>query len=83
MNRQEAVLLLKEIMTECESFHYAKVVSIEHGKGSDSWELRVFWVPHPSEIECLEKIVVKHSVEMVTSNGRSVFGSKKQIHSSL
>ena len=83
MNRQEAILLLKEIWADCESFHCAQTVSIEHVEGSDSWELRVFWVPHPSEIECLEKIVAKHSIEMVTSKGRSVFGSKKQIRSPL
>jgi hypothetical protein len=65
--------LLKEIMTECESFHTATAVSIEHNKANGSWELRVSWAPHPSENECLEKIVAKHSLEMITTNERTVF----------
>lgn len=76
-NRQEAVFLLKEIMAVCESFQFAQAVSIEHGKGSDGWELRVSWVPHPSETRCLEKIAANHRVEVVNVNGRSVFRSIK------
>ena len=75
MNRQEAVLLLKEIMADCESFQTAKAVSIEHNKDKNSWELHVYWAPNPLETECLNKIVAKHSLETATTNERTVFRS--------
>ena len=77
MNRQETVSLLKEIISICGSFYDAKAVSIQNGGNGDSWELHVYWVPNPSEIDCLEKIIDRHILEMVTVNGRSVFRSKK------
>jgi hypothetical protein len=79
MNRQETVSLLKEIISVCGSFYDARAVSIQNDENGDNWELHVYWVPNPSEIECLEKIIAKHILEMVTINGRSVFRSKKQI----
>jgi len=75
MNRQEAVSILKEMMAVCGSFRDAQVVSIGRNKANDGWELRVNCVPHPSEIACLEKIVDEHSLEMFTSNGKTVFRS--------
>jgi hypothetical protein len=77
MNRQEAVLLLKEIVSVCGSFNNAQVVSIDNNPKSNSWELQVNYVPHPSEIACLEKIVANHTLEMVNINGRFIFRSKK------
>jgi hypothetical protein len=77
MNRQEAVLLLKEMISVCGSFNDAQAVSIEYNKKSNGWELQVKCVPPASEIECLEKIVANHGLEMVTINGCSVFQSKK------
>jgi hypothetical protein len=68
-------LLLKEIMTDCKSFHSAQAVSIERNKMKDSWELHVNWAPLYAEIECLERIVAKHGLEMVTTNERTVFRS--------
>ncbi len=76
MDRLGAVSLLKEIMADCESFRSAKAVSIAHNRASDSWELNISWAPHPSETACLEKIVMKHDLEMLTSNERTVFRSK-------
>lgn len=77
MNRQETVSLLKEIIAVCGSFYDARAVSIQIDKNSDSWELQVNWVPNPSEAECLQKILAKHILEMVTINGYCVFRSKK------
>jgi hypothetical protein len=74
---QEAILLLKEIVSVCGSFNNAQVVSIDNNQKSNSWELQVNYVPNPSEIECLEKIVASHILEMVNVNGRFVFRSKK------
>lgn len=65
-------------MADCESFRSAKAVSIEYNKANKSWELNISWTPHPSENECLEKIVTKHSLEMVTSGERTVFRSKSK-----
>ena len=81
MNRRETVSLLKEIMAVCGSFYDARAVSIQNGENSDNWELHVSWVPNPSETECLQKILSEHILEMVTSTGRSVFRSRKQIQS--
>ena len=80
LNRQEAVLLLKELASICGSFYDALSVSIEKSKENTGWELRINCLPNPSEVECIEKILAKHSYEMVNVNGHCVFRSKKQIH---
>lgn len=61
----------------CGSFSDARAVSVKNCGNSDSWELHVYWVPNPSDIECLQKILAEHILEMVSINGRSVFRSKK------
>jgi hypothetical protein len=63
-------------MAICESFAYAKAVSIEQERKSGSWLLSVYWLAHPSEIECLEKIVNKYSLEMVTLTEHTIFRLK-------
>ena len=63
-------------MTDCESFHTAQTVSIQHNKLKDSWELYVSWMPHPLENECLKKIIAKHGLEMITANEKTVFRSQ-------
>ena len=77
MNRQEAVLLLKEMIAVCGSFHDAQSVSIEKDKKINSWELHVAWVPNESEVNCLEKIVANHGLEMVTINGCLIIRERK------
>lgn len=77
MNRQETVSLLKEIIAICGSFYDARAVFIQNVENDDSWELHVYWVPNPSEIDCLEKILTRRILEMVTVNGHYVFRSKK------
>ena len=79
MNRQETVSLLKEIIVVCGSFYDARAVSIQNDGIGDSWELHVYWVPNPSETECLQKILAQHILEMITINGHSIFRSKKHI----
>jgi hypothetical protein len=76
MDRQEAVSLLKELMTYCGSFHTAQAVSIHHNRLKDSWELHVRWIPYPLESECLKKITAKYGLEMITSNEKTVFRSR-------
>ena len=75
MKRQEAVLILKEMMAVCGSFHDAQAVSLARDKTKDSWELHIHCVPDQSETECIEKIVAEHSLEMVTTIGKTVFRS--------
>ena len=65
-------------MAICGSFQHAQAVSVERNKATDCWELYVSWIPHPSEIDCIEKIVAKYGSEMVTSNGRTVFRLKQK-----
>ena len=73
MKRQEAVLLLKEIMTSCASFYDANMVSISQNVVNGDWELDVSWMPHPLEIDCLKKIVTNHGAEMQSSDERTIF----------
>jgi hypothetical protein len=73
MNRQETVLLLEEIIVICGSFYDARAVSIQNDWIGDSWELHVYWVPNPSEKECIKKIIVQHFLEMITISGHSIF----------
>jgi hypothetical protein len=80
LNRQEAVLLLKEMAAVCGSFRDAQSVSIEKNKDSNSWELRVSSILHPSEVVCLEKIVDNHGLEMVTIRGILVFRETKMVN---
>ena len=79
MNRQEAILLLKELASVCGSFHDAQAVSLQKDKENNEWELQVNCITNPSEGACIEKILAKHSYEMVNVNRYSVFRSKKQI----
>ena len=76
MDRQETVLLLKEVMTVCGSFYTAKTVSIAYNKANDSWELCASWIPDQSEIELLNKIIAKHGLERVTTSECTTFRSK-------
>ena len=80
LNRQEAVLLLKELASICGSFNDAQAVSLQKDKENNGWELHVNCVPTPSEVACIEKILAKHSYEMLTIKGCSLFPPKKQIH---
>jgi hypothetical protein len=75
MERKKAILLLKEIMSFCDSFHHAQAVSIEKENKSGSWELRVFWIPDASDSGFLKKIVAKNGLEIVNVNSRLVFRS--------
>ena len=77
LNRQEAVLLLKELASVCGSFRDALSVSIEKDMEKNSWELHVSCAPNPSEFECIEKILFNHGLEMVTVNRYCVFRSRK------
>lgn len=67
--------MLKELMTDCDSFHTAKAVSVESNRADDNWQLNLSWVPYPTENECLKKIVTEHGLEMLTSNERTIFRS--------
>lgn len=76
MNRGDAISLLKEAMAACPSFCTAQAVSIAEDNERDSWVLSVFWVPDALDGDCLEKIAAKRSLEVVTTNGRTVFRSR-------
>ena len=73
MNRQQAVLLLKEIMTTCSSFFDTTMVSINHNEANSAWELHVGWTPHPLETECLKRTIVKYGAEIFLLNEQTVF----------
>ncbi len=77
LNRNEAILLLKELESVCGSFLDALSVSIEKGEEEDSWELRINCAPSPSEVKCIEEVLTKHSYEMAKVNWNYVFRSKK------
>ena len=75
LNREDAISLLKEVMVACPSLYTAQAVSITENE-RDSWVLGVFWVLDALDGDCLEKIVVKLSLEVGTTNGRTVFRSR-------
>ena len=77
-DRQEAVSLLRELMNAFESFHIAQAVALEYNKANDSWELHVSWKPNPSDSNSLAKIVADHGLEMITTNGQTVFRSARK-----
>jgi hypothetical protein len=79
MDRQGTISLLKEIIAICSSFYDAQAVSIVHKKTRSTWELHVYCIPHPSEIDCLKQIVTKHGLEMIISSDMTVFRSIEKI----
>ena len=77
LKRQDAVSLLREIMTACLSFCAAQAVSLtESNEGN--WELSVFWVPDALDGDCLDKIVAARNLEVISTNGRLVFRSQQK-----
>jgi len=75
MNRQEAVLILKEMIAVCRSFCDAQAVSLVEDKVINMWELHIHCLPQASEIDCLKKICDKYNLEMDISSGKTVFRS--------
>lgn len=71
MERADAVLLLKEIIRDCESFSQAQAVSIS--KEGQSWILKAKWIRPDSERECLNNIILKHRVEISEVGEYTVF----------
>jgi hypothetical protein len=73
LKREEAVALLKIIVSSCESFSNAQSVSI--AKENDAWILDVSWLPDHIDAECLRAIAKKQFLEIINSNGHTVFRS--------
>jgi len=73
MNRQQVVLILREIMINYSFFFDAKMISINHNEVKGAWELHVGWMPHPLETECLKKIIAKYGAEIFVLNEQTVF----------
>jgi hypothetical protein len=76
LDRDDAVSLLREIVAACESFHSAQAVAITFSHETKNYVLIVNWTPSPLENERLNKILEEHSLEAVTTNGRTVFSPK-------
>jgi hypothetical protein len=73
LNRDDALNLLKEIMSDCESFRFAQAVSISLDKKSQRWVLSAKWVRPESEKTCLDNIIVNRGVEVLEKDGYTVF----------
>ncbi len=73
MRREEAVHLLKEIMNSCDSFKFAESVSIVRNVGVGGYSLRAKWIPHTSEMHCLNAIRLRYNVEIGEAEGYTVF----------
>ena len=76
MKREDAVSLLKEIMGSCPSFLEAQAVSLFEERSG--WGLSVFWVPHATDGNCLEKIIANRHLEVATLDGRMTFRSRQK-----
>jgi hypothetical protein len=68
--------VLNELLVACASFSFAQAVALAVDEGTENWSIRVNWAPHPMENGCLDKILTDHRLEVVTSNGRTVFRSR-------
>lgn len=73
LERADAVSLLKEILSNCESFRFAQVVSISKNKEAQGWNLSAKWSRPESEKDSLNNIMLKHGVEASEVNGYTVF----------
>jgi hypothetical protein len=76
MNREDTVSLVRELMVACPSFVTASSVSIFQEK--DVWALSVMWTPDTFDGNCLEKIVADRDLQVVTSDGRTIFRSQQK-----
>jgi hypothetical protein len=76
MKREEAVTLLKELLLICPTFVTAAAVSLFEEK--DAWGLSVMWTPDVRDGNCLEKIVAKYNLDIVTSGERTTFRSHQK-----
>jgi hypothetical protein len=71
LDRAGAVLLLKEIMHECESFIEAQAVSISETESG--YILKAKWICPQFERDCLRRIMLKHNVEISELDDYTVF----------
>jgi hypothetical protein len=78
LKREDAISLLREIMSACVSFNTAQAVSVAMDKESKRYVLSVNWTPHPSEIGCLDKILLDRNLETITAQGRTIFRSRQK-----
>ena len=70
MDRAGAVLLLREIMRDCESFVGAEAVSLSETKAG--WILKAKWIRRQSERDCLNSIMVKYGVVVSELDGYTI-----------
>jgi hypothetical protein len=67
------VALLKIIVSSCDSFSNAQSVSIAQENGA--WALDVSWLPDHVDAQCLQAIAKKQGLEIIMSDGHTVFRS--------
>lgn len=70
MDRASAVLLLREIMHDCESFVGAEAVGLSETKAG--WILKAKWIRPQSERDCLNGIMVKYGAVVSELDGYTI-----------
>jgi hypothetical protein len=75
LNRQEAIAVVRKIMARCTSFNTAQAVNITKDKEKQGWVLNVNWTPSSDENGCLDNILDEYNLELITTNGCTVFRS--------
>jgi hypothetical protein len=73
LDREQAVNLLKELMSTCISFTNAQAVSIGWDKETDHYFLRAKWMSDKSEKQCLNALTFKYEVQMSEKDGYTEF----------
>lgn len=74
MDRGDALSLLKELVSSCKSFYYARAVSITREKEGNGCVLSISWIPDSVDMECMKKIAVKRGLKLTIEQDRVVFG---------
>jgi len=77
LRRDQALLLLKELKAEFHSIESTNYVLLKNEERVGFWELRIQWNPQPEEKTKLPKLLGKHNLEALFSDGYAIFRRTK------
>jgi hypothetical protein len=73
MKRIDTLLLLEEIKGSCKSSPGLDGAVVTEHKNEKDWVLSITWIPNDIDKECLDKIALKHNLEVTSTEGHVVF----------
>ena len=69
MSREETVSLLVELVSVCQSFLQATIVSLMRDGNSGKWGLSAKWIARGEEKECLNRVAQERGYDVAEING--------------